>query len=323
MRLTRQAALAIALVCGLLAAILAWVWVGQQNKPAVKAPETVEVPVPVKTIPAQVDLMPAMFKKAVIAEKGKIPTNAVLSDQDLIGRVSLSELPAGQPVRADQIAIRSKQLGMAYSLAPGQRALSLSVDQIEAVADFVQPGNHVDLLVSFSRGGQFLVRTLVQDVLVLAMGSATNAPAPPPPPAATGTAAGAAPEKPAEKAPPKRPEIPCTLSVTPNQAQLIFLADVSGDIRFTLRPMGEKSVVPMAPSNSWSLIGTIPGSATTTGGPTPPAPTPAAQPPPQYYGPPGALNFGASPTSPPRPAPRRPSVEIIRGGQREIVTPGQ
>jgi hypothetical protein len=88
--------------------------------------------------------------------------------------------------------------------------------------------------------------------------------------------------------------------------------------------MGDKSVVPLAPANSWSLIGQMPGT-TPTGGAAPAAapPAPPAPPPSPFYGPPGPMKYGGQPTTPPLPRPRQPSVEVIRGGQREIVTPGQ
>jgi pilus assembly protein CpaB len=318
MRLTRQAALAIALVCGLLAAILLWVYISRQSKPVAKTPEAIEVPVPIKTIPAQVDLQPAMFKKASF-ERAKLPANSVTTDQAFSGRVSLVELVQDEPVRAEQIAIRSKQLGLAYSMRDGQRAMSVALDVVGAVADFVQPGNRVDVLVSFQREGRVVVRTIVQDVLVLAAGLSTSATFP------TQASAGAAADKtaPDKTANAKRPDIPFTLAVTPNQAQVILTADVAGDLRLLLRPMGDAAVVPLPTSNSWSLIGPLPSNTpagSQTGAPAAPAP-PAPAVAPGYYGPQGSQAWGGAPTQPPPPTPRRPSVEVIRGGQREIVTP--
>ncbi|MEN6304911.1 MAG: Flp pilus assembly protein CpaB [Armatimonadia bacterium] len=318
MRLTRQAALAIALICGLFAAVLAWMYIGRQAKPKAPVVETVEVPVPIKTLPPQLDLQPEMFKKLTF-EKTKLPAGVMLTEQDLAGRISLMELPEGQPVRADQIAVRSKKLGLAYTLPEGSRAMSISLDIVGAVGDFLQPGTHVDVLVSFERENNAVVRTVTQDVVVLAVGTATNVA----PPAAEQPAAG---KTGTEQQAPRRTETPVTLQVTPTQAQLVLTADVSGDIRLTLRPMGDRAIVPLPNSNNWSMIGEWPK-------PKQPGAQPASgaqqeqqagqqQPPIQQYGgPQGPQAWGARPVAPAPPQPKRPSVEVIRGGQREVVTP--
>ncbi|MEN6401720.1 MAG: hypothetical protein ABFD94_07225, partial [Armatimonadia bacterium] len=102
--------------------------------------------------------------------------------------------------------------------------------------------------------------------------------------------------------------------------------DVSGDIRLTLRPMGDRAIVPLPNSNNWSMIGEWPK-------PKQPGAQPASgaqqeqqagqqQPPIQQYGgPQGPQAWGARPVAPAPPQPKRPSVEVIRGGQREVVTP--
>lgn len=313
MRLTRQAALAIALVCGLLAAVLAWMWIGQQNKPVEKAPTTVQVPVPIQTIPPQVQLRPEMFKK-VVMERTRVPATTVLTEQGFEGRVSRAELLQDQPVTAEQIAIRSNKLGLSYGLAPGQRAMSVALDLVGAVADFIQPGNRVDVLVSFSREGKIVVRTVVQDVLVLAAGTSTTPPAPAAPAAAGATKA--------NEAPPKRPEIPFTLAVTPAQAQLILTADIGGDLRLLLRAMGDHGIMPLPSSNSWSLIGPLPTARPAGGAPAAPAAAPVPPTAPRVSpGLQGPQTWGTGPARPALPTPKRPSVEVIRGGQREVVTP--
>jgi pilus assembly protein CpaB len=315
MRLTRQAALAIALICGLLAAVLAWMWIGQQNKPVEKVPETVQIPVPVRTIPAQTDLQPEMFRKVTL-ERTSVPAGTVLDEQKVAGRVCMTELSLGVPVLETQMALRSKALGLAYGIPRGQRAESIALDVVGAVTDFIQPGNRVDVLVSFNKNGKYVVRTVLQDILVLAAGISTSPaqPAPPPAPAATPGVPGAAPPPKTDPNPPKRPDMPYTLCVTPAQAQLIYVADVSGDLRLTLRGMGDHVILPLPGNNSWTLIGPIPKDEPGGGSSAPaPPPNPAPQPAPQP-----TLSVG-QPVAPP--VSRKPTVEIIRGGTRELVTP--
>jgi pilus assembly protein CpaB len=318
MRVTRQAALAIALICGLLAAVLAYVWIGQQSKPAEKAPETVQVPVPISKIPTQTDLQPTMFKQ-VTMERAKVPANAIVSDQAFVGRISLSELAPDQPVLDIQVAQRTKALGLAYGIARGQRAESIALDIVGAVTDFVQPGNRVDVMVSYQKDGKTVIKTVIQDVLVLAQGISTN-PAPPAG-AAAAPVPGAAPVK-TENAPPKRPEMPYTLAVTPAQAQIVYLADEAGDLRLTLRGIGDHEILPLPPANSWTMIGPIPKDGNSGGASAPSATAATPQPTPQAAPRPVPQVAAAAPAYPVAPqAPRKPSVEIIRGGQRETVVP--
>ena len=318
MRLTRQAALAIALICGLLAAVLAWMWIGQQNKPAPKAaPATVQVPVPLRTIPAQTDLRPEMFQQVAV-ETAKVPPGAMMDASKCVGKVSICQLVQDAPVLQAQMATRSKQLGMAYGIPRGQRAESIALDIVAAVTDFPQPGNRVDVLASFTKNGKYVVRTVLQDVLILAIGTVTDPappPAPPAPPSTGPTLPGAAPAK-TDNAPPKRPDMPVTLCVTPAQAQLLYTADISGHLRLVLRGMGDHQIMALPPNNSWTLLGPIPKDEQ-GGGSSAPAPAAAAQPQPAPVAQPAP-----APVQPVAPAAsRRPTVEIIRGGQREIVTP--
>lgn len=294
-------------------------WIGQQKKPVEKTPETVQVPVPIQTIPAQTDLMPEMFKK-VTMQKAQVAANVVVNERDLVGRINRTELVMDKPVTAEQIAVRSNELGLAYTINRGQRAMSVALDIVGAVCDFVQPGNRVDVVATFQREGKVVVRTLVQDVLVIAAGTALN----PPAPAAAVTTTGALPAAKVDPNPPKRPDMPFTLAVTPEQAQIIIAADVTGDLRLVLRRMGDHSVVPLPTANSWTLIGPLPedkkggGPAAPAKGPEGPPTTPAAA---ARTAASLANAFGATPAAPPPVAPAKPAVEIIRGSQREIVTP--
>ncbi|MBU0606386.1 MAG: Flp pilus assembly protein CpaB, partial [Armatimonadetes bacterium] len=249
MRLTRQAALAIALIAGLLAALLAWMFIGQGGKPKAKVQETIQIPVPVQTIPAGTELQVEMFQ---VTEQAKdLLTASVVTDlQSLPGRIAVVELPEGQPVRAEQVQERSARLGMAYALNPGLRGMSVSLDVIGTVGDFIKPLDHVDVLMAYKREDQVVVRTLVQDVVVLALGQTiTSAP-----PAASEESS----ETKAEPAPPRKTETPVTLALTPAQAQIILTADQAGELRLTLRAKNDGVVVPLPTSTSWSMVGTLP-----------------------------------------------------------------
>jgi pilus assembly protein CpaB len=324
MRLTRQAALAIALVAGLLAALLAWVFIGQGAKPKPKVQETVQIPVPAETIPAGTELQATMF---LLSEQPKeqLTTNIVTDAKQLEGLIAVLELPKGQPVRAEQVQQRSARLGMAYALNPGLRGMAVSLDVIGTVGDFIKPLDHVDVLTSFTDDKQVVVRTLVQDVVVLAIGQTIAAP----PPAAA--SAEQTSETKTEAAAPRKTATPVTLALTPAQAQIVLTADKAGELRLTLRARKDDAIVALPATNSWTMVGAVPkssnsgsgeGPSATTATPAPttaPAPTAPAAPAdaPAATGAPQA--GAATPSGPQRP--RKPYVEVIRGNQSEIVVP--
>lgn len=315
MRLTRQAALAIALTCGVLAAAGVGLWMSQQKKAAPAAPDTVPIPVPIRTIPAQTELRPAMFQNLAV-DKTKVPSDVVTSAQAFQGRVSVVELAAGQPVKVGDVDLKTR-MGLAFGVPRGYRGLAVSLNVVGMVGEFVKPGNRVDVLAAFERRDQVVVRTIVQDVMVLAVGNMTEIPAP----AQEQTKEGEA--KPAANA---RAEMPVTLALTPSQAQVVLASDLAGKLRLALRSTGDHTLNVLPPANSWSLVGKIPKEDATAGGEAPTQPTaapavaaPAVAPPPVQYAPAGPANWGAAPATPARP--QRPGVEVIRGGQREIVTP--
>jgi pilus assembly protein CpaB len=296
---------------------LGWTWFSQKSQAAAASSAKVQVLVPIKNIPPRVDLQPGMFKIA-LCDPRELPPNYIPAERDITGHISVTDLPAEEPVRSVQVAERSKR-ELSYGLARGQRAVSVSVDLIQAAGDFVQPGNYVDILVAWNKDGHYQVRTLVQNVLVLAMGQATT-----PASEATSDAAGST----GRKSPSgrsdnqaRRAETPCTLAVSPDQAQAILLADVSGEIRFALRGVDDKTLAGLAPMNSWDVIRAFPNdSRTSTELPPAPAPEPSPAPPPGYYTqqPPPGRTAQSVPVAPHTSA---DTVVVVRGEEREIVTP--
>lgn len=321
MRLTREAALAIALIAGLLAAILAWTMFSKQKVGGAKeAPQTVLVAVPLQTVPVGAELRADMFQKKAL-EATQVPTNAIQDPQILEGLIAVTELPAGQPVRPEQVRKRSAQLGMAYALNEGLRAMAVSLDVVGTVADFIKPMDHVDILMVYRDNGHVVTRTLVQDVVVLAVGQTVT---PPAPAQEEGAQEGAG----AKAEQPRRAQTPVTLALTPQQAQLVLAADEAGDLRLTLRARNDRSIVPLAEVKSWTLVPPTPKqqqgqpaaqSQPSAAGQTKPA---APQAPAAAASGPKAGETAAQASAPPEAKlPRDAYVEVIRGSAREIVVP--
>lgn len=88
------------------------------------------------------------------------------------------------PMQAGDLLLRAHAeapSGAAFSrvLAAGRRAVTLPVDAINSVAGLLQPGDLIDLYVSFDHQRRRITAPLLQGVLVLATGASTvQAPAP-------------------------------------------------------------------------------------------------------------------------------------------------
>jgi Flp pilus assembly protein CpaB len=314
MRLTRQASLVVALVAGLLAALVAYIWFSRGAATKTAPATTVEIPVPVRAIPARTELRPALFEKTAFPRE-QLPSDVVTDAASVQGRVSLVELPQGQPIKSSDAAPKSS-MGLAFEVKRGYRAMAVPLDLVGNVGDFVKPGNRVDVLVAFVKEQQVVVRTVAQDILVLTINRETTAG-----PAAEGGTTGTDDKKQSstQGGTPRAQTTPVTLALTPAQAQVVLASDNVGKIRLALRATGDSGLVPLPPANSWSLIGPLPKAAQ-AGVEQPPA-APPSTPQPPVLNPDGRppTAWGGTPTTPQ--VPHRPSVEVIRGGQREVVVP--
>lgn len=104
----------------------------------------------------------------------RFPIESISSDSyepsqylQLIGKTLTSYIAAGDtflPIHA----VERKKEAFSARLAPGRRAITMPVDQINALAGLLQAGDLVDLYVSFDYQRKKMTAPLLQGVLVLA-----------------------------------------------------------------------------------------------------------------------------------------------------------
>jgi pilus assembly protein CpaB len=132
------------------------------------------------------------------------------------GQRLLHDVRGGEPILWPSLA-GGENAVLSATLERGRRALTFPVDDVNALSGMLTPGDVIDLLYTGpGAGGAPVVRPLLQRVTVLATGRTTSMPA--------GRERGAA----AEFA-------TVTLDVTPDQAQLIVLAQRAGELTAVLR----------------------------------------------------------------------------------------
>ncbi len=330
MRLSRQSALALALFLGLLAVALVW-FALRSRQPTSKPAESVQIPVPRETIQANTDLTPQMFEQKTV-ESDKVPKDVITDSKQLTDRITLQELPQGEPVSVSAVVRRSISKALAYGIPEDYRALTVAVDDVSGVANFIRPGDYIDLVGLFTdpSGELSVAITVLQDTLVLAVNSATEAPDA---------------KKEGEESEPAKSrrgdkDRMVTLAVTPHEAQLLALSDFRGELRMALRRTGDHALEILARSQSWSLVGGYPqvGSQAPNGHasgemPAEPSMVPGelpnwartwGMPPAEGGARPSAGTPAPGPQSPSTPPPsKKPTVEVIRGFERENVEPAQ
>ena len=151
-----------------------------------------------------------------------VPRGVFFQVNDALNRVVLVPLANNEPVLGSKLSGATSAEGVAATIEPGYRAVSVQISDVSGVAGLIQPNSRVDVL--FTRPGtmaEAATSTILQNVKVLSTGRAA--------PTAT---AGQAPQA----VDPRTPRSPVvTLVLTPYDAQKLELAKNQGKISLSLR----------------------------------------------------------------------------------------
>jgi pilus assembly protein CpaB len=204
-----------------------------------------------------------------------------------VGRVIHVPVLRGEPLLQSKLAAVGEKGGLSSVLAPGQRAVTVKVNEIMGVAGFALPGNFVDVMVNTPDGQNQPVSKIVIErirVLAVAQDVSTNESKP-------------------------RVVNAVTLQVTPQQAEQIDLARSVGTLSLVLRSHSDTLPVQTAGARKLDLLPQVAAAVVvaTAAKTTPPRPR-AARPAPATT---PSTTPTAEPATPPTPEPAR--LEVIRG----------
>jgi pilus assembly protein CpaB len=174
-RVTAQIAAALLIVIALVLGFLAWRL--SQRPPAPPATAAVSL---VKneqkpTVPVVVAAKPMVSGARIEADALKVEQWPILPAQGhanfdgLVGQYVRLDISQGQPV-TDALLVK----GLSTHLQPGERAVTIPVDEVSGVQNRVQPGDAVDLFYVLDRGAEVpgsQTRLLQARVPVLAYGT--------------------------------------------------------------------------------------------------------------------------------------------------------
>ncbi|MDW7711811.1 MAG: Flp pilus assembly protein CpaB [Deferrisomatales bacterium] len=146
-----------------------------------------------------------------------VPRGAFHQVEPLEGRVVVNRLRAGHPVLSSELAAPGSGAGLVATLQPGQRAMSIRVDDVVGVSGFVLPNTFVDVIaVTEDQARNRKVQTILERIEVLAIAQETFT----------------------EEGKPKVVKT-VTLAVAPDQAEKLALQTHEGPIHLVLRNPAE------------------------------------------------------------------------------------
>ena len=259
---TNRRLLLLALVAGIVAAILIYTALsrGSEGTSSAGAASTVPAVVAKQDIPARTKITTSMV------EVRQMPTNdrSELAYTDLtqvVGRVSRYPIATSEQVLSTKVVSLESAAAtgdsLSYVIPEGKRGISIEVNQVVSSGGLVLPGDYVDIIgvfdVNFVNGQEerteekYFSRIILQNIEVLAVAQ-TVVDTPP----EAGTTTGADGETTTTdadgqrvrntEAEPEPKASTVTLSVTPQEAQLLFLAEENGVLRLAVRPYGDAAV---------------------------------------------------------------------------------
>ncbi len=208
----------ISIGCGLIAAALFYLYLGQVEE-KYRPDDLVTVVRAAQPIAANEVIKSAQLMTVEIPARYAHP-NGVRDTADAAGKISISDIAAGEEIIKEKLVGEKEKVSrLAYSVPLNKRAVAIAVNEISAVSYNIQPGDHVDVMVTVdietagSAGNSATTVLVLQDIEVLSVGA---------------KAAAAGKEGTGEVK-------TLTLAVTPEEARPLILAGEQGSIRLMLR----------------------------------------------------------------------------------------
>lgn len=205
------------------AALLTWFLYSTTKAP--KTDKTVSIVAAARDLPAGTRLKKADLKLVKAVEKDA-PKTVVAEINSVLERPLLFPVNANEPITTGKIASVSGAEGIAATIEPGKRAVSVPITDSTGAGGLIQPRAHVDVL--FTRSGSMaeaVTATVLEDIVVLSIGRSTEV--------QTG---------PADPRAPRPQNQAATLLVTPEQARKLEWARNQGKISLALRNPLDRTV---------------------------------------------------------------------------------
>ncbi|MBI5521308.1 MAG: Flp pilus assembly protein CpaB [Desulfarculus sp.] len=180
---------------------------------------------------------------------GTLPAGHLSRPEQALGRVVKGAVVKGEVILAAKLLPEGLAGGLSAVVPEGYRAMTVHVDEVIGVGGFLQPGDRVDVLVTFAKGpfsNDPATRVLLQDVPVLTVGEKAQ-------------------EEPEGSKMKRQKATVVALQLKPEQGERLALAANEGKVILALRNQGDRQD---QPGGGIRLTSLLPAAA-------PPAPPPS------------------------------------------------
>jgi pilus assembly protein CpaB len=252
------------LFLGIIAAVLIAIVLSRgDSNPVATNPDHMAV-VTIQDVPAHTRLTGDMLEVRSF-QAGTVSADAFTATGSLVNRVTATDIKAGQPILASQVSSTAGQ-GLSFAVSDGMRAISIRTTEVSSAGSNLIPGNRVDIvgvfhmsaatdagpMITALTGEAFsaldvpanatLTFTLLQDLRVLAVAQTLPSEVALP---SSGSSDSSSLRGLTSTSSSRAATV--TLEVTPQQAQILAVADAQGDLRLSLRAFGDTSTAPVNP----------------------------------------------------------------------------
>jgi pilus assembly protein CpaB len=269
--------LVLALVLGLLSAVLVFVYLGRSGggdeESAAPSGDTKSVVVASQDIAAGTRITEDMVRVKNVSTDAVVP-QALTTTETVVGSVARFPITTDEQILESRLAggiavPEGDKIPLTYIVPEGMRAVAVNTKQVINAGGLVLPGDYIDIIFVAQVKTDLpppldlshISQTILQNLEVLAVEQTVEEVVP----EATGdgTGDGAVAERVAVDRPDPDPEaITVTLAVTPEQAEVLAMADVIAkasdnddtDIRLSLRRFGDQTQASVPAMTDFELV---------------------------------------------------------------------
>lgn len=127
---------------------------------------------PLKELVAGEKLTPEIFKE-VYWPRTQIPEGAIRDLAEIQGKYAKTKIEPGTPMQVTML--RDDPVVESLPLTPGNRAVSIEVDQVSGLEGHAHPGTKVDVTLTYLQDKNLITKIIVQNARVLSYGGVTRA----------------------------------------------------------------------------------------------------------------------------------------------------
>ncbi len=123
-------------------------------------------------IPANTVITEEMLVMGEVPE-GIVLPGALTKMSDAVGQTTLTDIIVGEQVVAAKLIVPGETVSntLAYAIEPGNRAITIGVDNMSGLAGMIHPGDRIDLLAELDVEGVTNTELVAENIKVLAVDS--------------------------------------------------------------------------------------------------------------------------------------------------------